>query len=1214
MDKNQPLNFTQPRHPRWLVVWQWLTHPSGLIQDVALRRKAAMLSGLLLLIFALEMASIIFRAFFFPDVQMAFRQVIIVLLLASIYLLSRTRHYQIAAGLTVFFYPVTVFTVVLSGASPIPELALMGLMIALFVGNLLLALPGLVALGVFNVVGMIIVVWLVPENFPHINFVPAIVLFNTIAAILAIVSRRLQQNIEQDRLATLQESEERFRQLAENIEEVFWIVTPWVTTIEYVSPTIEKVWGRPASEFYENADTYLQSIHPDDRETVVKPRLKQQALGEPTLHEYRIVRPDGTIRWIWDRGFSLKDESGQVYRVMGIAEDITERKQAEQQLRDNEKLLRALAEQFPRAYLSVINADLTIGFTSGQEFERYQFDPKLFVGLQVRDIVFDTYGDEEAVETIITAYNRTFAGQEQYFELSLGGEHLLFETRPLVNEQGDIHQILAVVQNLTERKQAETALRQSEERFSKVFSTNPNGLVLTRLQDGYIIDVNASAEQLLGYSRAEMIGHSTLWLNLYANLDDRPKLVKQLQLHGSLRDYELLARKKSGELLTLTVSIELIELDGEPHMISAIRDITEQKKVEAQLAYHAYIMENLAEGLNYVDDQGIIRFTNPAFDAMFGYKRGELIGQQISIVNDLPPAESQKFVADVLAKLQTKNVWEGEVRNRKKDGTSFVTQAKIQALTLGEQSYWVTFQEDITERKQAEEALRASEARYRALYNHSPVMMHSFDAEGRLVSVSDYWLEMMGYDREEVISQPATNYLTEEAQRYALQVAIPEFKKTGHVKEIPLQFAKKNGEVIDVLLSAVAEYDKDGNFERSMAVLIDVTERNQLEAQLRQAQKMEAVGQLTAGIAHDFNNLLTAINGFAELTQLALTPNDPLATNIGKILHSGQLATNLISQLMIFSHKQIIEPQVLNLNEVVNQTDKLLRRIIGEHIDLKTTVSPTLWSVKVDRTQLEQVIVNLAVNARDAMPEGGQLIIETANIALDANADRADHLQMAPGEYVLISVSDTGVGMSQTVQSRIFEPFFTTKERGRGTGLGLATVYGIVKQNSGGIQVYSKVGQGTTFKIYLPRTEEPDPHQAFAMDVADLPTGSETILLVEDDEGVRGLVSRVLEMQGYTVLAAGDGEEALQLAAHHNDAIDLVLTDVVMPGIHGRALAEQLNQRHPYLKVLYMSGYSDEEIAHHGVLNHGVAFLQKPFKFSVLAHKIRQVLDVPAPS
>ncbi|MCB9099816.1 MAG: PAS domain S-box protein [Anaerolineales bacterium] len=1206
MNKKPPYQ----RHSRRQNVWQWLTQPSSLIQDGPLRRKAALLSGLLLLIFTLQTSAIIFRTIFLPEYQMPLRHAITILSLASIYLLSRTQYYQVAAILTVLFYPITVFTVVLSGASPIPELPLMGLMISLFVGNLLLSLTGLIALGVFNVAATLIVVWLVPENFPHSNFIPAIVVFNAVAAILVIISRCMHQQNERDRLTTLRESEERFRQLAENIEEVFWVITPGVTTIEYVSPTIEQVWGRPANEFYENADTFLQSIHPDDREAVIKPRLKQQARGESTLHEYRIVRPDGTTRWIWDRGFPIKDERGQVYRVMGIAEDITERKQAERQLRDNEKLLRAVADQFPRTYLSVINADLTIDFTSGQEFKRRQLDPKMFIGLHVQD-VFGVYGDEESLETIMTAYRRTFAGQEQYFELSLGEIHLSFETKPLVNEQGEIPQILVVVQNITERKQAETALRQSEERFSKVFSANPDGLILTRMRDGFIIDVNESGEQLFGYNRAELVGRTSLWMNLFAHLDDRPKIVQQLQQQGSLRDYEVIVRIKSGELRTMAVSIEQVELDGEPHLISLVRDITEQKQVEAQLAYHAYILENLAEGLNYVDDQGIIHFTNPAFDAMFGYERGEVIGRHVSIMNDMPPAENQKFVADVLAELQTKGFWEGEFSNRKKDGTSFVTHGKVQALTLGEQSYWVTFQQDVTERKRAETALRESEARYRALYNNSPVMMHSIDITGRLVSVSDYWLEVMGYERDEIIGQPAPNFLTEESRRYAIQVAIPQLMKMGQVKDVPYQFVKKNGTMIDVLLSAIVEYDIDGNFVRSMAVLVDITERKQLEEQLRQAQKMEAIGQLTAGIAHDFNNLLTAINGFAELTRLALPPNDPLTTNIAKISHSGQLAANLINQLMIFSHKQIIEPQVLNLNEVVNQIDKLLRRIIGEHIDLKTATFPHLWPVKADRSQLEQVIVNLAVNARDAMPEGGQLTIQTTNMTLDETTAGVDYFQIEPGEYVLLTISDTGIGMSQAIQARIFEPFFTTKERGRGTGLGLATVYGIVKQNEGAIRVISEVGQGTTFKIYWPRAGETDPHPAPSMDVSDLPTGSETILLVEDDEGVRGLVSRILEMQGYTVLTACDGREALQLAAHYSSKIDLLLTDVVMPGIHGRALAEQLGRKHPHLKVLYISGYSDEEIAHHGVLDSGVAFLQKPFKFSDLTYKLRQVLDLP---
>ncbi len=385
-------------------------------------------------------------------------------------------------------------------------------------------------------------------------------------------------------------------------------------------------------------------------------------------------------------------------------------------------------------------------------------------------------------------------------------------------------------------------------------------------------------------------------------------------------------------------------------------------------------------------------------------------------------------------------------------------------------------------------------------------------------------------------------------------------------------------------------------------------ERQRLEEQYHHAQKMEAVGQLTAGIAHDFNNLLTAINGFAELMQFELSPDDPLQKSLSKILNSGQHAADLIRQLLAFSRKQIMEPQVLDLNGVAADIDKMLRRIIGEHIELKTSLAPGLWPVEVDPTQVGQVIVNLAVNAQDAMPKGGSLTIETANVVLDEDYV-ADHLGVEPGEYVLLSVSDTGIGMSQEVKAHIFEPFFTTKERGRGTGLGLSTAYGIVKQSGGHIWVHSEEEVGTTFKIYLPRAEGTAQPLIRPEMREPMPGGEETILLVEDDAGVRDLARHVLQSQGYTLLEAENGQEALHLVARHPGVVHLLLTDVVMPGMSGRDLAEQLAQAHPNLKTLFMSGYADDMVAHHGVLNPGTPFLQKPFSLMALARKVRAVLD-----
>jgi PAS domain S-box-containing protein len=385
-------------------------------------------------------------------------------------------------------------------------------------------------------------------------------------------------------------------------------------------------------------------------------------------------------------------------------------------------------------------------------------------------------------------------------------------------------------------------------------------------------------------------------------------------------------------------------------------------------------------------------------------------------------------------------------------------------------------------------------------------------------------------------------------------------------------------------------------------------ERRHLEEQYHQAQKMEAVGLLAGGIAHDFNNLLTAINGFAEMLQFQLSPDDPVQEMVERILGSGRRAADLVRQLLAFSRKQIIQPQVIDLNAAVTNMEKMLKRIIGEDIHLKTSLATELWPVEVDPAQIEQVIVNLAVNARDAMPAGGDLAIETANVVLGEEF-AAQSLGAQPGEYVLLIVSDTGVGMSEAVKTHIFEPFFTTKEQGKGTGLGMATAYGIVTQSGGHIHVDSEEGRGTTFKIYLPRSKAaPQPLPGLHVG-RDIPSGHETILLVEDDVHVRELTLRVLQRQGYNVLEARDGEDARRLATNHAGPIHLLLTDIVMPGISGMALAGQLTQIRPELKTLFMSGYTDEAIAHHGVLDPDVALLQKPFSPVTLARQVRQVLD-----
>jgi PAS domain S-box-containing protein len=389
---------------------------------------------------------------------------------------------------------------------------------------------------------------------------------------------------------------------------------------------------------------------------------------------------------------------------------------------------------------------------------------------------------------------------------------------------------------------------------------------------------------------------------------------------------------------------------------------------------------------------------------------------------------------------------------------------------------------------------------------------------------------------------------------------------------------------------------------------LELAERKQLEEQLRQSQKMEAVGQLAGGVAHDFNNLLTIITGHTQLLLEHLTPGNGLRGYVTEIQKAGDRAASLTRQLLAFSRQQVLQPQVLDLNSIVANIHKLLRRLIGEDIDLVAVPRNDLGRVKADPGQLEQVIMNLAVNARDAMPQGGKLTIETANVDLDETYARG-HVGVTPGPYVMLAVSDTGIGMDAATRAHMFEPFFTTKEKGKGTGLGLATIYGIVKQSGGNVWVYSELGRGTTFKIYLPRVEEalkPIERSSARHGVG---RGSETVLIVEDEGAVRSLVRGVLEENGYTVLEAGGGEEALVISARHAGRIDLILTDVVMPHMSGRELAERLASLRPEAKVLYMSGYTDDAIVRHGALAVGTAYLQKPFTPSALVCKIREVLD-----
>ncbi|HZE97430.1 MAG TPA: response regulator [Planctomycetota bacterium] len=521
---------------------------------------------------------------------------------------------------------------------------------------------------------------------------------------------------------------------------------------------------------------------------------------------------------------------------------------------------------------------------------------------------------------------------------------------------------------------------------------------------------------------------------------------------------------------------------------------------------------------------------------------------------------------------------------------------------------------DITDRKRAEEALRETNETLRTLIHASPLGIAVLDAMEKVRIWNPAAERITGWKGSEVLGRPIPG-LSASGHRDEFPALVQRVLHGEAITAVEIPARRKGDAPIELSLSMAPLRDARGAISGAMAVLADVSERKaaeyqrgQLEEQLRQSQKMEAVGRLAGGVAHDFNNLLTAISGYAELLQGRFEPGGDIRGYVDEIQKSSNRASQLTRQLLAFSRRQVLQPRVLDLNQVVQNMDGLLRRLIGEHLELTTTLSAGLGSVRADQGQIEQVIMNLAVNARDAMPDGGRLTLETRNIELDGNYNDR-HGRLRSGPHVVLSVSDTGSGMDAETQSHLFEPFFTTKEKDKGTGLGLATVYGIVKQSGGDIWVYSEPDRGTVFKIYFPRLEESPEQSAKPAARVGIVKGTETVLLAEDSDVVRRLLRELLTSNGYKLLEARHGGEALEISRGFEGKIDLLVTDMVMPQMSGRELSSHLRPKRPGMKVLYMSGYTEDAIARHGVLEPGTAFLEKPFTPDSLAKKVRELLD-----
>jgi two-component system cell cycle sensor histidine kinase/response regulator CckA len=780
--------------------------------------------------------------------------------------------------------------------------------------------------------------------------------------------------------------------------------------------------------------------------------------------------------------------------------------------------------------------------------------------------------------------------------------------------------------------------------LEQMFLASPDGLSIADCNQR-VLSANETFLRMFDYEAAEVVGQPLEDLVVPSDRLAESQWVSEALARGERITLETRRRKKDGTLLDVSLSCAPLLLDGKiAGFYAGYHDISDRKRVEvlssalyrvAEKSSSAHDLQQFFASVHAIVDE--LMYAKNFYVALYDSSTELLSFPYFVDEQDFAPQPKKLGLGltDYLIRvgqplLATPEVLQamedrGEVaRNGSRSLDWMGVPLKVNNHTFGAlvvQTYSKNIRygepdkEILTfvarqlasavEIKRNELALRRSEARYRSLVQSSVYGIYRSSLEGRFLDVNPALITMLGYaSAEEVLLLDPEKDVFANSEEHTRLIA--EFRRSGRLDGIELKWKRKDGKAITVRISGRAVSNVDEPADVLEAIAEDVTDRRVLEDQFRQAQKMEAVGRLAGGVAHDFNNLLMVISGYAEVILANLSLDHPLYEKGKAIQAAADRATTLTRQLLAFSRKQMLELKVVDVNAIVSDMERLLRPLIGENVEVVTTLAPDAAHTRADAGQLEQVLMNLVVNAKDAMPGGGKLAIQTKNLFVDENHRRGQTF-IRPGDYVLLTVSDTGLGMDKETQSRIFEPFFTTKEKGKGTGLGLSTVYGIVKQSGGYVMVQSEEGRGTSFHIYLPRVEgvaerhpAPVAHTALG--------GTETVLLVEDEAPVRQLVRDTLAAKGYQVVEAENGEAGLAAAAQHKGNIDLVITDVVMPGLGGRDLVKQLAQTRPQTKVLYLSGYTEDAILSDGAIEKGTAFLQKPFTLQNLSRKVREVL------
>ncbi len=936
-------------------------------------------------------------------------------------------------------------------------------------------------------------------------------------------------------------------------------------------------------------------VLPEYRSHLAKTLTDLIEQGRPYDLEFKIRRPtDGKIVDI----HSLAEYDPIQRTVFGVIQDITERKRAEEELKLKSFTIDNLPEE-----VFWLTPDGRIWDVNDVACEKLGYSREELLSLSVAD--FDPIFPKESWQPFWEALKRSASLQFESLHKTKDGHVFPTEIIAKYFNYNNLEYDCAIVRDVTQHKNLEKALQASEEQFRTLCDFAPIGIVRMDTE-GRNLYSNPYLEKITGTTAAELMGEG--WLKLI-HPDDLKKVTEQVietTNSKSLFSNEHRIVTPQGKTLwvrALGTPINSPEGSFLGH-VGTVEDITDRKQAEYELHLLKFCIDRAPIGISILSSDAKVLAVNDYTARSLGYAREELLGMTVF---DFDPDFSLDMWPDHFRNIREKRVITFETTHRNKEGFSFPMQITAAHMEFFGDELIFSFENNIAERKKAEEALRIAEKTFRDLLETIQLVAVLLDRDGNITFCNDYLLHLTGCEKEELIGRNwfdvCIPHEEKEKIKKVFKSVITEEKDHSHYENC---IVTRNGREFLISWNNTVLHDLEGKISGAASIGIDITERKNLEAQLRQAQKMEAVGQLAGGIAHDFNNILSAIVGYAYLLQSRMGINDPSRDDVEQILESAHRAAEVTHSLLAFSKEQSINPKPVLINDVVKRSEKLLSRVIGENITINTSFSGDEVECMADAAQIEQVLMNLATNARDAMPHGGRLTFGTACAEMDESFIR-DHGYGRLGMFALISVSDTGIGMSKETAAKIFEPFFTTKETGKGTGLGLAMAYGIIKQHDGYIDVHSELGEGTTFNIYLPEAKSKGGANATTIESV-LSGGTETILVAEDNEKLRKLSEIILKQYGYKVILAEDGEDSIEKFIENQDRIHLVLLDMIMPKKSGKAVYDEIKRIKPNVKVIFVSGYTADRIDKESMVGENVDFLFKPVSPKDLLGKIRDML------